>query len=143
MENSFHFFPLWKRGMKGDLTAFQKAKLLRRAYLPLILKFRRSKMKVHWPTGKLAFILCLVVLGAIGCATLTPGKSGEAQKISKEQLFSMMGNPEVVILDVRESGSWKDSKVKIKGAVREDPEKDVQGWFDKYPKDKPLVFYCS
>jgi len=26
MENSFHFFPLWKRGMKGDLTAFQKAK---------------------------------------------------------------------------------------------------------------------
>jgi hypothetical protein len=30
MENSFHFFPLWKRGMKGDLTAFQKAKLLRK-----------------------------------------------------------------------------------------------------------------
>ena len=28
MENSFHCFPLWKRGMKGDLTAFQKAKLL-------------------------------------------------------------------------------------------------------------------
>jgi len=28
MENSFHFFPLWKRGMKGDLMAFQKAKLL-------------------------------------------------------------------------------------------------------------------
>jgi hypothetical protein len=28
MENSFHFFPLWKRGMKGDLTAFQKAKVL-------------------------------------------------------------------------------------------------------------------
>ena len=28
MENSFHFFPLWKWGMKGDLTAFQKAKLL-------------------------------------------------------------------------------------------------------------------
>jgi hypothetical protein len=28
MENFFHFFPLWKRGMKGDLTAFQKAKLL-------------------------------------------------------------------------------------------------------------------
>jgi hypothetical protein len=28
MENFFHFFPLWKRGMKRDLTAFQKAKLL-------------------------------------------------------------------------------------------------------------------
>jgi hypothetical protein len=28
MENFFRFFPLWKRGMKGDLTAFQKAKRL-------------------------------------------------------------------------------------------------------------------
>jgi hypothetical protein len=28
MENSFPFIPLWKRGMKGDLTAFQKAKRL-------------------------------------------------------------------------------------------------------------------
>ena len=27
-ENSFRFFPLWKRGMKGEFTAFQKAKLL-------------------------------------------------------------------------------------------------------------------
>jgi hypothetical protein len=33
MENSFHFFPLWKRGMKGDLTAFQKAKRLRFFFL--------------------------------------------------------------------------------------------------------------
>ena len=29
MENSFPLFPLWKRGMKGDFMAFQKAKLLR------------------------------------------------------------------------------------------------------------------
>jgi hypothetical protein len=136
-------FPPLKKGMKGDVTAFQKAKRLRRAYLPLILKLRRSKMKVHWPTEKLAFILCLIVVAAMGCAALTPGKSGEAQKLSKEQLLSMLGNTEVVILDVREAGSWKDSRMKIKGAVREDPEKDVQGWFDKYPKDKTLVFYCS
>jgi hypothetical protein len=27
MEDPFHFFPLWKRGMKGYFTAFQKAKL--------------------------------------------------------------------------------------------------------------------
>jgi hypothetical protein len=32
MENSFRFFPLWKRGMKGDLMAFQKAKLLQFFY---------------------------------------------------------------------------------------------------------------
>ena len=35
-ENSFHFFPLWKRGMKWDLTVFQKAKLLRNLARTLI-----------------------------------------------------------------------------------------------------------
>ena len=100
-------------------------------------------MKVYLSKGRLAFVLGLIVVGAMACAALTPEKSVEVQKISKEQLLSMMGNPEVVILDVRESGSWKDSRFQIKGAVRENPEKDVQGWFDKYPKDKTLVFYCS
>jgi hypothetical protein len=100
-------------------------------------------MEAHLSKGGFALILCLLILGAMGCAALAPGKGGEAQKLSKEQLLSMMGNPQVLILDVRESGSWKESRFKIKGAVREDPEKDVQGWFDKYPKDKALVFYCS
>jgi rhodanese-related sulfurtransferase len=71
------------------------------------------------------------------------GKGVEVPRVTKEQLLSMTGKPEVVILDVRESESWEKSKQKIQGAVREDPEKDVQGWFDKYPKDKTLVFYCS
>ncbi len=71
------------------------------------------------------------------------GKGVEVPRVTKEQLLSMMGKPEVVILDVRESESWKKSKQKIQGAVREDPLKDVQGWSDKYPKDKTLVFYCS
>jgi hypothetical protein len=34
MENPFHFFPLWKRGMKGDLMAFQKAKRLPNNWIP-------------------------------------------------------------------------------------------------------------
>ena len=38
MENSFRFFPRWKRGMKGDLTAFQKAKLLR--FILMVPRFR-------------------------------------------------------------------------------------------------------
>jgi hypothetical protein len=39
MEKSLHFFPLWKRGMKGDLTAFQKAKRLQKTLL-LVFKSR-------------------------------------------------------------------------------------------------------
>jgi hypothetical protein len=45
MENSFHFFPLWKRGMKGDLTAFQKAKLLPKNKYPVIPRGKRKASK--------------------------------------------------------------------------------------------------
>lgn len=84
------------------------------------------------------FLLC-------GLAQTEPamGKDIEAPRIMKEQLLSMMGNPDVVILDVRESESYKDSQWKIKGALREDPTKDVKTWAKKYPQESTLVFYCS
>jgi len=83
------------------------------------------------------------ILAGITSEVRAMGKGVEVPLITKEQLLPMVEKPEVVILDVRESESWKESKQKIRGAVREDPEKDLQGWFDKYPKDKTLVFYCS
>ena len=69
-------------------------------------------------------------------------KADEPPRMTKEELKVRLGDPEVVVVDVRAGGSWTDSATKIKGAVREDP-KAVQSWFQKYPKDKTLVFYCS
>ena len=63
--------------------------------------------------------------------------------MTKEELKSLLDNPEVAILDVRIADEWKKTNLKIKGAVREDPEKDYRSWASKYPKDKTLVFYCS
>jgi rhodanese-related sulfurtransferase len=54
-----------------------------------------------------------------------------------------LGNPDVIIIDVRVEDEWKEAKWKIQGAVREDSEKDINTWANKYPKDKTLVFYCS
>ncbi len=97
------------------------------------------------PRRYLSSILLAIFLVVSGMTSKVQamGKGVEVPRVTKEQLLSMMGKPDVVILDVRESESWKKSKLKIQGAVREDPLKDVQGWFDKYPKDKTLVFYCS
>ncbi len=98
------------------------------------------------PKRYLSSILLAIFLVLSGCGMTSAyamGKGAEVPRVTKEQLLSMMGKPDVVILDVRESESWKKSKLKIQGAVREDPLKDVQGWSDKYPKDKTLVFYCS
>ncbi len=40
-------------------------------------------------------------------------------------------------------GDWDNSKVKIQGAVREDPDKNVKSWAEKYSKDKTIVLYCA
>ena len=77
-----------------------------------------------------------------GAAVMTACDSGETPKMTKEDLKGRLGDPEVVVVDVRAGGSWTDSATKIKGAVREDPTA-VQNWVEKYPKDKTLVFYCS
>ncbi len=88
-------------------------------------------------------IIALSLLGGSAQTVLAMGKGPEAPRITKEQLLSMMGNPDVIILDVRESGFWKGSQWKIKGAVREDPAKHAKIWAGKYPQDKTLVLYCS
>jgi hypothetical protein len=63
-------------------------------------------------------------------------------RMTKEDLKPLLGNPDVVIIDVRAQGDWDNDTLMIKGTVREDPVK-VPSWIDKYPKDKTLVFYCS
>jgi hypothetical protein len=65
----------------------------------------------------------------------------ETPRIAKEELKSILGQHEVVVVDSRLTEEWKKSEWKIKGAVREDPEKDIKTWADKYSKDKTLVFY--
>ena len=92
-------------------------------------------------------VMILIAGVSLLCGTfqmaLPMGAGIEAPRVSKEEVKAMLGNPDVVILDVRESQSWKDAKWKIQGAVREDPEKDVKTWAEKYPKDKTLILYCS
>jgi hypothetical protein len=64
----------------------------------------------------------------------------DAPRITKEQLKGMLGNPNVIILDVRITENWQASDFKIKGAKRELPTK-FYAWSEKYPDDKILVLY--
>ena len=70
------------------------------------------------------------------------GLAAEAPRMEKEQLKARLGNPDVVVLDVRTSNDWAVTKEKIKGAVRENP-RDVEELSGKYPKDKTIVLYCA
>jgi rhodanese-related sulfurtransferase len=87
------------------------------------------------------FVLGMLVL-FVALAWVAPVMAADAPRITKEELKAMMDNPKVIIVDVRTNEGWSESKLKIKGAVREDPSK-VKLWIEKYPLDKTYVFYCS
>jgi rhodanese-related sulfurtransferase len=84
----------------------------------------------------------IVTLFAFVSYPSTGGLAAEAPRMEKEQLKAQLGNPDVVILDVRAFTDWVMTKEKIKGAVRENP-RDVEDWGGKYPKDKTIVLYCA
>lgn len=81
----------------------------------------------------------IMVSGAIAFSA-TPALTQEAKTMSVDELKGMLGNTDVMVIDVRSATDWDSSNLKIKGAVREDPEK-AETWMSKFPKDKILVFY--
>ncbi len=60
--------------------------------------------------------------------------------ITVSQLLKNLGNPNLVIVDVRETNGWQSSNYKIKGAVRRIPE-EFESWSYELPQDKRLVLY--
>jgi rhodanese-related sulfurtransferase len=82
--------------------------------------------------------IVLLVLIAFVCIA----RANDPYMMTKEQLLPLLGNPDVMIIDVRAKYDWDTSKVKIKGAVREESMK-FGSWMNKYPKDKTLVIYCA
>ncbi len=92
-------------------------------------------------TGKGSSMLAILLgLAVISFFTVTAMAEGDAPRITKEELKELLGNPDVIVLDVRTSSSWQGSKFKIKGAIREMPTA-FNSWSNKYPKEKILVLY--
>ena len=87
--------------------------------------------------GRCLQLLTLALSMAMVGVFAIPAIAADVPRITKEELKSMLGNPDVFIVDVR---GRQASGRKIKGAVWED-SKDVESWADKYPKDKTLVLY--
>ena len=90
---------------------------------------------------KRLFIAPLLIFFVIGILA-TLATSADVPRMTKDELKAMLGNPDLVILDVRAKKDWKDSDSKIQGAIREDPD-SVKSWTGKYTKDKTFVLYCA
>jgi len=93
----------------------------------------RKEMRVF------AVVASFIILGMVS----RMASAAEVPRISTEELKSMLGSPEVIIIDVRAAGDWDKSKTKIQGAVREDPDKSAKSWAEKYSQDKTIVLYCA
>jgi rhodanese-related sulfurtransferase len=79
---------------------------------------------------------------ALVCILTDSSIAADAPTITKEELRAKLGDPNLIVLDVRQPRDWKTSDAKIKGAIREEPG-DAAVWAGKYPKDKTLVLYCA
>ena len=66
--------------------------------------------------------------------------AGSAPRITKEEVKTMLGNPEVTIVDVRTGKDWKASEYKIPGAIRVDP-REIESWASKYSETQTFVLY--
>jgi len=91
---------------------------------------------------KSMLFVAVITVFALAAVFAMPAAAQDAKRMTIEELKGMLGNPDLVIVDVRRDGDWNSSAIKVKGALREDPEK-VDTWMSKYSKDKTLVFYCA
>ena len=95
---------------------------------------------------KLSFIFCIsfVILSLHGCSSMARVKHSiqGVSKVSVSELKTMLGSPEITILDVRDVPDWNKSKTKIPNAIRESPD-DINSWADKYDKDQKIILYCA
>jgi rhodanese-related sulfurtransferase len=70
------------------------------------------------------------------------GAADEMPRIDPAALKAMLGDPQLLIVDVRSAKDWAGSDQKVQGALRQDPDK-VAAWAPTLPKDKKIVLYCA
>ena len=86
--------------------------------------------------------LLAVTLGALILVFTTPIQAAKVPLMTIAELQQKLGDPQVIVLDVRTGQDWTSSEFMIKGAERVDPYK-FKEWSNKYAKDKILVLYCA
>ncbi len=87
-----------------------------------------------------ATLLPALVFAFVGLTLISSLAAEGVPRIGKEKLKEMLGNPDVIILDVRNSETWRKSEFKIKGAIRKMSE-FFDSWADEFPSNKVLVLY--
>jgi rhodanese-related sulfurtransferase len=83
----------------------------------------------------LSLFIVLMVLAA------TPLIAASVPTMDKEELKSLLGSKDLVVLDARLGRDWSTSEFKIKDALRVD-DGDLSVAMN-YPKETTIVLYCA
>jgi len=82
-----------------------------------------------------------VLLFTLSLLMAAPVFAASVPTMDKDELKSLLGSDNLVVLDVRTGRDWGSSEFKIKDSVRmADADLSI---VEKYPKDTTLVLYCA
>ncbi len=95
-------------------------------------------MKRKWVVLATVMTAFVFLCGAALAAAVTPG---DVPRMDKKELKEKLGDPNVIIYDVRIPENYKKGNFKIKGAVRQLPDK-IDEWAAGLDKKKTYVLYC-
>ncbi len=91
--------------------------------------------------SKSRFVFHVVfMLTVLLCATSFVASAAEVPRISVDELNMRLGEPDLLILDVR--GGQDQADKQIVGSERVNPG-SVNQWAANYPRDKVIVLYCT
>jgi hypothetical protein len=88
----------------------------------------------------LIFFLVFFVFSAVHA--IGTEEDDDISKITKEEVQKIIGQADVLLIDVRYEKNWKKSDMKIAGAIREHPN-ELGSWVGKYAKNNKLILYCD
>jgi rhodanese-related sulfurtransferase len=89
-------------------------------------------------------LLAVSILIALTIGLLTDfGLCCDVPMMTKDQLKATLGNPDLVIFDLRLCSVYSKSDSKIKGAVRPNMGAPLYDTFFKYAEGMTLVLYCA
>jgi hypothetical protein len=108
------------------------------SYDPRTMEVIQMRISLSDHTGLAALMAGMILL----CTVCPALGSEDVPRMDKEELRTLLDNPDIVILDVRSPSDWNRSEYKIKGAQRLD-QSNRDNLENLYPKDKTLVVYCS
>ncbi len=94
------------------------------------------------PTKRMLIPLLLMMCLLIAASSDWTPAQAQAPRIAPDKAKDLVGREGVVFIDVRQGADWRESGLKIAGAVREDPAR-ASSWMEKYSPEAVFIFYCA